>query len=276
MRAALDTFAAREHVRVEQQNTGSLEAARMLIELHKIPDVIALADYQVFANLLMPKYVSWYADFAHNRMVLAYTGKSRFASEITTQNWWQVLQRPGVQVGRSDPNLDPNGYRTLIVMQLAERYYKQPGLYNRLLAAAPPRNVRPKEVDLVGILQAGELDYIWSYESLAQAASLSYVQLAPEIDLGNLADTASYAQAVVRVAGRTPRDTLSFEGQPIVYALSIPTGAPHAARAAKFVAFLLSADGKRVLRTARLDALEQPVLVGTDIPAAVSAVVRGP
>lgn len=274
IRAALDTFAARERVRVEQENAGSLETARKLTELHKIPDVIALADYEVFPQLLMPNHVTWYVDFARNRMVLAYTPRSRFARDITTDNWWQVVRRPGVEVGRADPNLDPNGYRTLLTMQLAERFYRRPGLYDSLLAAAPPRNVRPKEADLVGILQAGELDYIWSYESLAEAAGLQYVHLPPEIDLSSPAESSFYAQAVVRVTGKTPADTITFRGQPIVYALSIPINAPHRALAERFVAFLLSDDGRRVLRAARLDALDEPVLVGSGAPAAIASLAR--
>lgn len=269
LRAALDSFALGAHVAIEQENAGSLETARKLTELHRIPDVIALADYEVFPQLLMPGQVTWYAQFARNRMVLAYTPRSRFAAEITPANWWQVVQRPGVQMGRADPNLDPNGYRTLLTMQLAQRYYRQPGLFDRLLAAAPARNVRPKEADLVGILQAGELDYIWSYESLARAAGLRWVTLPDSIDLGSPSDTAFYAEATVRVAGRTPRDTVVFRGQPIVYGLSIPTHAPHAALAARFVAFLFSDAGKRILRGARLDALAEPVLVGTGVPAGI-------
>ncbi len=275
LRAVLDTFASREHVRVEQESAGSLETARKLTELHKIPDVVALADIEVFPQLLVPSHASWYVAFARNRMVIAYTPRSRFASEITSENWWQVLQRPGVEVGRSDPNLDPNGYRTLLTMQLAERYYRQPDLAARLLATAPPRNVRPKEADLVGVLQAGELDYIWSYESLAQAAGLRYVHLPSPIDLGSPADSAFYAQAVVRVTGRTPRDTLVVRGRPILYALSIPLGAPHPDLARRFVAFLLSAEGRRVLRAARLDVLDTPVVVGSGLPTAVSAALTG-
>jgi molybdate/tungstate transport system substrate-binding protein len=274
LRAALDTFARRNHVRVEQENAGSLETARKLTELHKIPDLIALADYEVFPQLLIPEHVQWYVDFARNRMTIAYTPRSRFADEITGANWWQVLRRSGVQVGRADPNLDPNGYRTLLAMQIAERYYRVPGLADSLLAAAPPRNVRPEEVDLVGVLQAGELDYIWSYESLAQAAGLRYVNLPDSVDLGSPADSAFYAQASVRVVGRTPRDTVTFRGEPIVYAFSIPRRAPHPAVAERFAAFLLSPEGRRVLRAARLDALDPPVLVGTGAPRAVAAAIH--
>ena len=274
MRAALDRFAAREHVTIEQESAGSLETARKLTELGRVPDVVALADVEVFPQLLVPGQTTWYAAFARNRMVIAYTDRSKGAADVAAggaDGWWHVLTRPGVEVGRADPNLDPNGYRTLLVLQLTERHYEQPGLAARLLAAAPPRNVRPKEADLVGLLQAGELDYIWSYESLAQAAGLRYVTLPPEIDLGTPANASLYAAASVRVRGRTPRDTVEFRGQPIVYAFSVPRGAPHLALAERFAAFLVSADGRAALRTAKLDALDRPVVYGTGAPAAVTA-----
>ena len=274
LRAALDSFAARTGAIIEQESAGSLESARKLTELGKTPDIVALADYKVFPQLLVPAHTTWYAAFARNRMVLAHTARSRFANEITADDWWEVLLRPGVETGRSDPNLDPNGYRTLLVFQLAELHHRQPGLARRLLEAAPSRNVRPKEVDLVALLQAGELDYIWSYESVAQAASLPYVRLPDEIDLGSPADSALYARAEVRVAGAAGSDSIVFRGEPIVYALSIPTAAPHRQLAEQFVAFVLSSDGARVLRGARLDALPQPIIVGSGIPASIDS-LRG-
>ncbi|MGH7646663.1 MAG: extracellular solute-binding protein [Gemmatimonadaceae bacterium] len=273
IRAALDTFAAREHVTVQQENGGSLDIARKLTELHQIPDVVVLADYDVFPKLLMPEQTTWYADFARNRMVLAFTDKSHYASEVDSVNWPKILQRPGVQLGRANPDLDPNGYRTLLTLQLAEQYYKQPGLYDKLMNLSPAKNVRPKEADLVGVLQAGEFDYIWSYESLALASKLRYITLPAAIDLGTPADTAIYAKATVRVAGKTPKDTLTIEGEPIVYALSIPKTAPHPGVAEKFVAFLLSPEGRTLMHATKLDALGTPVIIGTGAPASVQAAV---
>lgn len=264
LRAALDSFAARSPTVVQQENAGSLETARQLTDLGKIPDVVALADYEVFPQLLMPAHTTWYAKFARNRMVLAYTPKSKFASTVTGANWYRLLRRPGVEVGRADPNLDPNGYRTLLTLQLAERYYHAPGLYAAMTGNG--RNIRPKSVDLIGLLQAGELDYIWSYESVATAASLPFVRLPDEINLGNPADSAIYAVAVVRVRGKTPADTLTIHGQPIVYGLSIPRKAPHGDAARRFLSYLFSDAGKRVLRAAKLDALDGPIMVGTDAP----------
>ena len=158
------------------ESAGSLETARKLTELGKIPDVIALADEDVFPKVLMPAHATWYVRFAENRIILAYTDRSRFAAEIDSTNWWQVLQRPGLEIGRSNPDLDPAGYRTLMVFQLAERHYGSPGLAAALERAANPRNMRPKEIELVALLESGDLDYAWFYESMARASGVKHVQ----------------------------------------------------------------------------------------------------
>jgi molybdate/tungstate transport system substrate-binding protein len=271
LRAALDTFAMRDGVRFEQEQAGSLETARKVTELGRVPDVIALADYAIFPQLLIPEHASWYTMFARNRMGLAHTAKSRFADAITAANWWQILLRPGVETGHSDPNLDPAGYRALLVMQLAEAYYRQPGLSARLDRAIPPRNVRPKEIDLVALLETGELDYAFEYESVARGASLAFVPLPDSVSLGSIRDSAFYATAEVRVVGRTPGDSLTMRGEPIVYALSIPRQAPHPRLAERFVSFLMSDDGRRVLRANHLDALDSAAVVGEGAPASLSA-----
>jgi molybdate/tungstate transport system substrate-binding protein len=269
LRAALDSFAARENVTIEQENAGSLETARKLTELGKIPDLVGVADYEVIPLLLIPSQTTWYAKFARNRMVLAFTDRSDGAAEINTNNWWQIVTRPNVEVGRADPSLDPNGYRTLLVWQLAERFYRQPGLGKRFLGSAPQRNVRPKEADLVGLLQAGEFDYIWSYESIAQGVGLRYVTLPEAVDLSAPADSAKYATASTRIAGKSVNDSVTMRGQPIVYAFTVPTRAPHPAIAAKFAQYLASPDGRRVLRGAKLDVLDQYIVTGSGAPAGV-------
>jgi molybdate/tungstate transport system substrate-binding protein len=271
IRAALDTFAAREGVRFEQEHAGSLETARKVTELGRVPDVIALADYEIFPQVLVPEHASWYARFARNRMVLAHTGQSRHADSITPANWWRIMLRPGVETGHSDPNLDPAGYRSLLVMQLAERYYRQPGLAERLRRAIPPRNVRPKEIDLVALLETGELDYAFEYESVARGASLGFVPFPDSISLGNMNDSAFYATATVRLVGRRPGDSITMRGEPIVYALSIPLRARYPRLAERFVMFLMSDDGRRVLRANHLDALDSAVVSGEGAPAWLSA-----
>jgi molybdate/tungstate transport system substrate-binding protein len=267
VRAVLDSFAAHTGAKYELEPGASLEIARRLTELHRTPDVVLLADPEVFPQLLMPAYVHWYALFARNRIVLAYTDRSRGAAGINGDNWRTIIAQPGVEVGLADPNTDPSGYRTLLTMQLAELHYHEPGLFARLLAAAPARNVRPREADQVALLQTHELDYIWTYQNLAENDGLKFVKLPDAIDLGNPADSTVYSRASTRVLGKQPGDTLTMRGAAILFALTVPEQAENHAMAEKFVAYLLSPDGQRVLRAQHLDALDRPVAKGRGIPA---------
>lgn len=253
-----------------QENSGSLEAARKLTELGKIPDVIGVADYGVISKILVPEHAGWFATFARNSMVLIYTDESIGAREINGRNWWQVLLQPEVRAGRSDPALDPNGYRTLMAFQLAEKFYRQPGLAARLERAHPPKYIRSKEADLIALVQAGELDYSWSYTSIARTARLRYVDLPPEVDLSDPKLAQWYDQARVRLPGarRGAADSVEFRGEPIVYALTIPRHAAHPETARAFVRFVFSPEGQAILKDNGFLVLEKPVPGGPEPPPA--------
>lgn len=255
---------------VAYESAGSLEAVRRFTELGRVPDLIALADTELFPPLLASGHVRWYAEFARDRMVIAHTPRSRAVHELTVDGWPDVLARPDVEVGRSDPDLDPAGYRALLALQLAERHYARAGLAATVLARAPRRNVRPRSADLVALLQAGELDYAWLYESVARSAGLDYLRLPSPVDLGAAADSVFYTIATVRVVGPTRGDSIEMRGRPIVFALSVPAAAPHREMAEVYAAFLLSPAGRLVLRGAGLDVLPRPRLVG-DVPDSVRA-----
>ncbi|MFL5607991.1 MAG: extracellular solute-binding protein [Gemmatimonadaceae bacterium] len=269
IRAVLDSFSLRTGARYEQESAASLELVRRVTELHATPDVVALADPDLFPSLLEPRFTTWHALFGRNRIVIGFTSRSRGAADINADNWWQVLARPGVQVGRADPNTDPSGYRTLLVWQLAARHYAVPDMEARMLRAAPARNVRPREADQVALLQAGELDYIWTYENLAALMGLRYLKLPDDVDLGSPADSMAYTTASTRVLGKRGGDTLTIRGRPILFGVTVPSGAPHRAVAEEFVAYLLSRDGRRILRRQHFDALDVPTIHGRSIPAAL-------
>lgn len=253
-----------------QENAPSLEVVRKLTELGQVPDVLAVADEALLRQYVLPAHASWYVRFGTNAIVLAFGPRARFADEITTANWWQVLQRPGVQVGRSDLRVDPSGYRADMVMQLAEAFYGESGLTARLRATIPERNVRRAEADLSAHLESGELDYGWTYENLAVAHRLRYVKLPPEIDLSAPALAARYASAEVAIPQTGGAPSLVLTGAPIVFALTIPARAANPQLAARFVRYLLSPEGREALRRSGFSPLEQPEFEG-----AVPAAVRG-
>jgi len=276
LRAALDSFTARTGIPYTLEAAGSLELARRLTDLGKTADLVALADEEVFPRFLIPSHVSWYARFARNRLVLAHAPRARALGEASGDGWRTVLPREEVEVGRADPDLDPAGYRTLMLFQLAEEWYDEPGLARRLEASSPRRHVRPKSAELVALLQAGELDYAWMYESTARGARLPFIVLPPAIDLGEESRAASYQVARVRVLGTRVGDTLEMRGMPIRYGITIPRTAPHAAAAAELLRFLLSGDGHAAMRAEFLDTLERPVLMGAEVPAWLAALAQAP
>ena len=269
MRVALDTFARRTGAVVSEEHGGSLELARRITDLHRIPDAVVLADQEVFPEMLIPGATSWYAAFARNRMVVAYTDRSRHADEITPANWRSVVLRSDVLLGRTDPALAPAGYRTLLLYRLAERFYREPGIAARLTAKTPPTLLRGNAAELAALLAAGELDYIVDYESLARSQKFKFVQLPPEIDLGDPAFARAYREASVRVWNG--RDTVTRTGAPILYGVSVPRAAPHSGAGQRFVEFLLGDDGKSLLRRANVDALDHPQVIGDSAPAALRA-----
>jgi molybdate/tungstate transport system substrate-binding protein len=237
IRPQLDSFGSARGVTVLTESGASMEHVRKLTELHRIPDLILLADDEVFPKFLAPNYTPWWADFAHNRMVVAYTDRSKAATEISDTNWYRILTRKGIDVGRADPDLAPVGYRTLTLFTLAALRYGDVGLARRLVENAPAKNVRPNAAELAALLAAGELDYIYDYESVARAQKFRYVVMPPEIT-----------------------------GRPVTYALAIPKAAPHPAAAERLLEFLLSDSVKTRLRAKYVDMVDRPEVHGTGAP----------
>lgn len=234
-------------VKVEMESAGSLTSIRKVTELGKHADVIGSADYAAIEQLMFPDYADWYVKFSINRMVIAYTDQSRYADEINGDNWYEVLTRDGVEYGYADPNADPCGYRTLMVFQLAEKHYGVPGLDDRLNECCPESNIRPKAVELVNLLESGDLDYAFEYQSVAVQHGLKYVTLPVEIDLSSVDQADFYSNAQVEVAGEEPGTTETYLGEPIFYGVTIPKNALRADLAVVWVEFLLGPEGRAVL-----------------------------
>lgn len=228
---------------VQREAGGSTKMARMISEIGKPADIMASADFKVIDKSLIPNHADWNIRFATNQLVLCYTDQSKFAGEINKDNWTDILGRQGVAWGHSDPNLDPCGYRSLMVLQLAEITTKQPGLYDRLVANRPKANVRPRSVELVSLLKTGNMDYAWEYLSVAVQHELKYVVLEEQINLGNYKHDAFYAKASVEVAGKKPGTKMTRRGKSCTYGITLVKDAPNREGAVAFLAYLLSPQG---------------------------------
>ncbi len=234
-------------VTFETEASGSNAAARKISELGREADLMMSADYTVIDKLLIPDFADWNIQFARNTMVIAYTDQSQYADEINADNWYDILTRDGVIYGHSEPDADPCGYRTLLVWQLAEKHYGVEGLYDKLDVNCPPENIRPKSVELIALLESGDMDYAFEYRSVAVQHNMNFVELPDELNLSKVEYADFYAQASTDIAGADPGTTMTMVGKPIVYGVTVVKDAPSPDLALEFVKFLIGPDGQAIM-----------------------------
>jgi molybdate/tungstate transport system substrate-binding protein len=234
-------------VQVLREAAGSRTCARKITDLKKDCDIMASADYSVIDNLLIPDYASWDVHFATNEMAIMYRQDSKYAKTINSKNWYKILLKDGVQYGHSDPDTDPCGYRSQLVWQLAEKHYHVPGLYEKLRARCPLQNIRPKETDLIALLEAGQLDYLFIYKSVAEQHHMPFVTLPPQVNLGDPAHATFYKQAMIKISGKKPGSFVEKKGAPMIYGITILKNAPDRKWALKFLDFVLGPEGRAIM-----------------------------
>jgi len=207
----------RVDARLQVEAHGSAEVARLVAGESKDPDVVALADVALFDGPLHPP---WYAEFATNAVVVAYDADSaggRRLAEAAPDRWYRPLLSDEVSLGRTDPDLDPLGYRALFVLELATEYY---GLETDLRDAVPRREQIYPETQLVSQFETGSVDVAVAYRSMAEDRGYDYVALPPEIDLS----TPRFADRYARVSYELPSGKV-VSGAPISYGATVRHGA---------------------------------------------------
>lgn len=245
---------------VLREASGSRAAARKISEIGKAADVMASADYKVIDNLLIPKDAKFNAQFATNEMAIAFTPHSKYANEINANNWPEIFLRDGVKVGHSNPNMDPCGYRSILVTKLAEQHYKMPGLFEKLFGYGESYKVgeenkskvivRPKETDLLGLIEAKAYDYLYIYKSVAEQHGLEYITLPKEVSLKDNENAKFYKTASFKIDGKKPGQFITKTGGAMVYGITVAQNKKSPTTqegAVKFVNFVLSPEGQAIM-----------------------------
>jgi molybdate/tungstate transport system substrate-binding protein len=238
---------------------GSRLAANEITQANKSFDIFASADYRIIPQQLIPSHASWYIIFASNAVAVLYTNHSRFASEISPDNWYQVITRPGVIVGVSNKDTDPSGSQAIFMLQLAGLLYYQNSsyLYNQLYVAKAAKQelvIVPTETTLDAQLETGAVDYVLTYSSEAISHKLRYLSLDPKIDLSDLAQADLYSKVNTTINGKL------VVGAPVLYDLTIPSDSPDTPMAVSFIKALFSTQGQTILRESGLRPLN-PVYI---------------
>lgn len=234
-------------VNILMEAAGSKTCARKISDLNKRCDVFASADINVIENMLIPKWADTAYPFASNSLAIVYTDKSKYADKINGDNWYNILAKSEVRTGRSDPYSDPCGVRAVLTVKLAEIYYKQDNLAEILLSK-DLKYMRPKETDLLALLETGTIDYIYLYKSVAKQHNLKYLELPNQINLSNDDFNEFYSTVYVETAGKTDGEKVREYGTAMVYGITIPKTCENYNAAKAFLEFVLSEKGQEIMR----------------------------
>ncbi|QDR79464.1 substrate-binding domain-containing protein [Sporomusa termitida] len=250
-------------ISVHLEGSGARMAARKAIQHPDTCDIVASADYSIIDDFLKPEYATFNIQLAKNRLVLSFSDQSQYANAIQPDNWYNILLKPGVTYGHTDPELDPAGYRTKLCWQLAERYYKQAGLFNCLNTNLLPENILTDSAIIRSRLTSGKLDYFFGYESTARQNSYRFINLPDAINFSADEYSSYYEQAALQLSGKQPGTVMTVKGQPIIYSITLIETTRRRDLALQFLEFLLD-QGTAPIVAAGLIPLSPPIIPPKD------------
>ena len=246
-------IAKNAHVQYQGQGAGAFGLAHLIAARQINPDVFVSITPGPIEVLQKAGLIDTAVPVASTQMVIAYSDKSRFAADFKAASagkmpWYEVLEKPGLNFGRTDPKTDPQGRNIVFTMLLAQRYYKQPGLADKILGKVEnPRQIFT-EPSLLSRLESGQLDATSGYLSAVISHKLPYIKLPEQINLsdpGMIKDWYSKAHFDLTLPnGKT--DTLST--QPLVFYAAVLKYAPHPEAGAAFVKLMTSAEGQALFK----------------------------
>jgi molybdate/tungstate transport system substrate-binding protein len=228
---------------------------------------------------LEPKYTKWYVQYAGTSIVVAYNPKSKYASDFKaiadgSKNvcslFSSTLQTSGLKLGRTDPNVDPQGRDFIYMLELAQSYCKLPSdTVAKILGTSDLGTSKSSQIyaesSLDSTLQSGQLDASSAFITQAIELHLDYIKLPDAISLASAADAAAYAKATVKL-----ENGMTKKGSPQVIditAIGTPTAAGNA-----FIKYTLSPTGLAQYKQGGFTVLT-PTVFGdkSAVPAAVQS-----
>jgi molybdate/tungstate transport system substrate-binding protein len=216
---------------------------------------------------------------------VAYNPKSKYAPEFKAiadgskplKDLFTLMETPGFKLGRTDPNIDPQGRDFVYMLELAQSYYHLPSNTVSKILGGPAGSSTSSQIyaesSLDSTLQSGQLDAASAFVTQAIELHLDYIPLPVAINLGSGALAADYAKATVTVT--PPGGTASTKsGSPQVIDITL-IGKPTPAAIA-FVKYTLSKAGLALYKTGGFTLLPlTPTGTTSAIPATIHSELGG-
>jgi molybdate/tungstate transport system substrate-binding protein len=188
-------------------------------------------------------WVSWYADFADSPEVLGYDPKSKFAADLRTKPWYDVVTMPGFLLGRTNPTQDPGGVLAAKALTETATAEHIPALKT---LATETSDEYPEDTEEAGI-QNGQLDAAFMYA----------------------ADAISQGSPYVKLVGPKSLSTLAGE-----YTISILKGSRHTAAAAAVIKLMLGSTGKAEMKNDKFGIVSPAKVSGKGVPSSLVSFLK--
>jgi molybdate/tungstate transport system substrate-binding protein len=201
----------------------------------------ATADDKILMGSKNGSWVKWYANFATSPDVLGYYKKSKFAHDLKTEPWYQVITKKGFRIGRTVPSQDPGG--VLAHAELLKAAKAHPTYAKALRKIATETSDEfPEDTEEADIL-TGQLDGAFMYEADANS------QGSPFVKLGSVTEDGDYTVTLLK-------------------------DAPHTAAAEAFIEFLAGKTSQSLMKKDHFNIVHPAKITGSGVPAAVKKALK--
>jgi molybdate/tungstate transport system substrate-binding protein len=249
----LNGFSSSTGVQVAPVKSGGSTADASAIEAGAPDDVFVSSSLAATSSAYLGNLTAgWTIGFATDQMVVAYsnsTTQTFAASSVislgdaagksnATSDWnsfYAALVSGTVKVGISDPSQDPGGLRGWLALEIAGDLYSggNSSAYTSILLSDHDNVTAASAADLVAPLQAGEIQFLFTYKSAAVSSDLPYITLDSHVNLSSTGLAPLYAKfSYTDSAGTT-------KGSPIVISVTMPMSAVNTAGALQFVQYVV-------------------------------------
>jgi molybdate/tungstate transport system substrate-binding protein len=260
------------------EGKGSVQVANLIRDGFRAPDIFVSAGTIPIMRLInntTPPLAEWLLEFGSAEMVIAYSKDSPYYNDLEKARkgkipWYDVVSSEGFKLGRTDPELDPKGYYAIITAKLANIFYNDLSIKERVLGEdRNPKQIFPEEI-LKTILESGQLDAVVAYKHEAISRGLPYITLPSEINLSDPAFSDFYKKANYTLES----DQKTIYGEPVLFSITIPQSSKNKDGATSFVSFIISKNGSQILENQGLHHITTIPKGDTDkIPLPIKAVI---
>ncbi len=248
-------FAKAQNGDYQGQGQGAYGMARLLASHKLTADVFVSITPGPMQILKDAGLIDEAIPVASTSMVVAYSPKGKYAAQFAAANknqdasWLKLLAQKDISFGRTDPYVDPKGQNIVFTLLLAEKYYRQPGISNKILGELQNPAQTHQEGGLLSRLESGQVDAAAGYESEVLSAHLPYVALPDEINLSNPAMAKQWYDTVSFTIKDSAGKDQTLHTQPLVFYAAVLKNAPNGVeQGEKFVQFMQSAQGQQLFK----------------------------